>query len=152
MLTSVATGTGLSSFMALRANAVALECYLDIPNGILQRDAGVGITLRYALGKNLRDPQQLLLARLPHAYQHCARGDSTTFSCSDLRSLSEVFFNSLEQRVHVFPDIFGIILLDNLLQSRSTVATVARNLRRCGCLQQLFEAIKVILRIVRILI
>jgi hypothetical protein len=152
MLTSTATGTGLSNFMALRANAVAPECCLQVRIGILERNTSVGVTLRYALGKNLRDSQQLLLAHLPHAYQHRAWGDSTTFPCSDLGSLSEVFFNSLEQRVYVFPDIFGIILLDDLLQRRSVVATVARNLRRCGCLQQLFDAIKVILRIVRTLI
>ena len=114
--------------MALRTNAIALECCFQICNGILERNASVGVTLRYTLGKNLRDSQQLLLARLPHAYQHRAGGDSTTFPCSDLGSLSEVFFNSFEQRVHVFPDIFGIILLDDLLQSRSAVATVTRNL------------------------
>jgi hypothetical protein len=152
MLTSTATGSELINFMALRANTVALECCLYVRNGILERNASVGITLRYALGKNLCDPQQLLLARLPHAYQHCAGGDSATFPGSDLGSLSEVFFDSLEQRVHVFPDIFGIIFLDDLLQSRSAVATVARNFRRCGCLQLLFDAIKVILRIVRTLI
>lgn len=114
--------------MALRANAVAFECHLHVRSGILERNAGVGVTLRYALGENLRDSQQLLLARLPHAYQHRAGGDSTSFPCSDIGSLGEVFFNSLEQRVYVFPDIFSIILLDDLLQSRSVVATVARNL------------------------
>ena len=151
MLTGTATGTGLSNFMALRANTVAPESCLHIRSGILERNASVGVTLRYALGKNLCDSQQLLLARLPHAYQHCARGNSTTFPCSDLGGLSEVFFNSLEQHVYVFSDVFCIILLDDLLQSRSVIGTVARNLRRCGRFQQLFDAIKVILRIVRTL-
>lgn len=138
--------------MALRANAVASESRLHVRSGILERNASVGVALRYALGKNLRDSKQLFLARLPHAHQHRAGSDSTSFPCSDIGSLGKVFFNSLEQRVYVFPDIFGIILLDDLLQSRSAVATVARNLRRCSCLQQLFETIEVILRIVRTLI
>lgn len=131
--------------MALRANAVAPECCFYVRNGIFERNVSVSVTLRYALGENLRDSQQLLLARLPHAYQHRAGGDPTTFPRSDLGSLSEVFFNPLEQCVYVFPDIFGIVLLDDLLQSRSAVATVPRNLRRCGCPQQLFDTIKVIL-------
>ncbi len=103
--------------MTLRANAVAPERSLDVRSGILERNASVGITLRYALGKNLRDTQQLLLTRLPHAYQHRAGRDSTTFPSSDFGSLCEVFFNSLEQHIYVFPNVFGIVLLDDLLQS-----------------------------------
>jgi hypothetical protein len=132
-----------------RANAVAPECCLHVRNGILERNASVGVTLRDALSKNLRDPQQLLLTRFPHAYQHRAGGDPTTFPGSDLGSLCEVLFNPLEQNIHVLPNIFRIILLDDLLQSRPVVTTVAGNFRGCRCLQQLLDAIKVILRIVR---
>lgn len=114
--------------MRLRANAVALECCLHVPNGIFERNASVGVTLHYALGKNLRDPQQLLLTRLPHAHQHRAGRNPTTFPRRDLGRLGEVFFNSLEQRVHVLPNILGVVLLDDLLQSGPAVTTVAGNL------------------------
>jgi hypothetical protein len=76
--------------------------------------------LHYALGKNLRDSQQLLLARLPPA------PTNTVTVPGVIPLLSPVVTSeaSLEQHVYVFLDIFGIILLDDLLQSRSVVANL----------------------------
>ena len=73
------------------------------------------------LAKKRRDPQQLLLTHvhLPCAYQHRAENDPVTFPGTNPGSLCEVLFNSLEQleNIHVLPNIFRIILLDDLRQS-----------------------------------
>ena len=106
---------------------MTFERGLYVRSRVFKGHAAVGVALRYALGKDVRDSQQLFLARFPHANHHGSRSDPTAFSGSDFGSLCKVLFDPLEQGVHVLPHVFGIVLLDDLLQGRPAVTAAARN-------------------------
>ena len=130
---------------AYRLSSVTLERGLYVRGRVFQGHAAAGVALRYALGEDVRDSQQLFLARFPHANHHGSRSDPTAFSGSDFGRLCKVLLDPLEQRVHVLPDVFGVELFDDLLQGRPAVSATAGDLRRCHSSQHLLDTIKVIL-------
>lgn len=94
-----------------------LERRFDIGRSILQRNTRIRITLRNPFIKHLRDPQQLLLARLPNPdHDRAGHDPAALLRRRLLLRLVEVLLDSLEERVDVLPDVFGVVFFDDLFQ------------------------------------
>lgn len=96
---------------------MALEGRLDISRTVLQRHTAVSVTLRNSLAEHLRNPQQFLLARLPHTDHDGARRNTASALRRHLvRRLCEVLLHPLEESIHKLAHVLRIELLDNLLE------------------------------------
>lgn len=108
---------------------MTFESCLDVSCSVIKRDPTVRVALRYPLVKQLRDPQQLLLARFPHAYHYCTWSNAGRIRCRALlRGLGEMLLDTLEQCIDMLPYVLRVILFDDFLQCRSVVAAVTLDL------------------------
>lgn len=124
-----------------------LERRFHIRRTILQSNARIRITLRYPLIEHLRDPQQLLLARLPDAdHDRPGNDPAALLRCCFLGGLVEVFFYAFEEGVDVFADVFGVVFFYDLFERGTVVAAVACDFGGGSGFEEAFDAVEIILR------
>lgn len=124
-----------------------LERRFHIGRSILQSNARIRITLRNPLIKHLRDPQQLLLARLPNTdHDRPGHDPAALLRRRLLLRLVEMLLDTLEERVDLFADVFRVVFFDDLFERGTVVAAVAGDFGGRGGFEEAFDAVEVVLR------